>query len=141
MGGRLPEDARRKLTSTAEPLEGNRLLDRFQLALYVLGKAPLDQGAQPYQGAELLVSLRNALVHYKPRWSDEAETKLAKGLESKHFSLSPFTGAGNPFFPDKCLGYGCAKWGWESALSFADGFFALVGVAAPYDGIRSDLQV
>jgi hypothetical protein len=141
VGGELPADDRRKLTSTAELLEGNRLLDRFQLALYVLGKTPLDQGAQPYQGAELLVSLRNTLVHYKPRWSDETETKLAKRLESKRFSLNPFTGDGNPFFPDKCLSYGCAKWGWESALSFADRFFALVGVVAPYDGIRSDLQV
>ena len=32
------------------------------------------------------------------------------------------------FFPDRCLGYGCAKWAIVSARAFADEFYNRMGV-------------
>jgi len=112
--GSLSASQRAVLTAAAEMLDGNRLLDRFQLALLLLGHKTFDTGRQPYQDAQLLVHLRNELVHYKPQFRAGAGAATSegwlRGLESKLPSTSPFTGAGNPFFPDRCLGHGhCPK--------------------------------
>jgi len=148
VGGQLPDSERQALVGTADMLANNRLLERFQFVLILLHRGPFDPGAQPYQDAQLLVHLRNELVHYKPRWragGDDAasavdESRLAKGLASKRFSLNPLMGKRNPFFPDKCLGHGCTKWAWTAALTFADVFFARLGVKPVHDGIRQFLS-
>jgi hypothetical protein len=145
VGGDLQSGQRHVLVQTAGMVENNRLLDRFQLALYLLGRPPFDRGTQPFQDAQLLVHLRNELVHYKPRWragGDESaqtvnESWLTKGLETKHLSPNPFTGAGNPFFPDKCLGHGCTAWAFRTALAFCDVFFTKIGVRPIHDNLRS----
>jgi hypothetical protein len=147
VGGNLAAAERNRLAGAADLTSNNRLLDRFQLALYLLNSEAFDAGNhQSYQDAKILVSLRNELVHYKPRFrevtsefSDSA--KWAKALFQKHFSLNPFTGSGNAFFPDKCLGYGCTVWAWNAALSFADEFYARVGVRPAYDTMRSSLTL
>ena len=96
--GGLSAPQRVVLTAAAEMLEGNRLLDRFQLALLLLGHRAFDPGRQPYQDAQLVVRLRNELVHYKPQFRAGAGAATAegwlRGLESKLTSTSPFTGAG-----------------------------------------------
>jgi hypothetical protein len=145
VGGDLPSGQRLVLVETAEIVENIRLLDRFQLALYLLGRTPFDRGAQPFQDAQLLVQLRNALVHYKPRWragGDESaqtvsESGLTKSLAAKDLSPNPFTSAGNPFFPDKCLGHGCTAWAFRTAVEFCDVFFSRIGVRPIYDNLRS----
>lgn len=48
----------------------------------------------------------------------------------------PFTGKGNPFFPDRCLSHGCAVWAWNAALSFCDEFFDRVEVQPVYGSFR-----
>lgn len=147
VGGDLPTSERNILIGAADMISNNRLLDRFQLALYLLNKKPFDPGTdQSYQDAKVLVSLRNDLVHYKPRFrklgaGSSESAKWAKTLAQKHFSLNPFTGSGNPFFPDKCLSYGCAVWVWNAALSFADDFFTRVGVQPIYGNIRQSLAL
>jgi hypothetical protein len=104
----------------------------------------MDKGAAPYQDAWLLVQLRNALVHYKPEWiigaapvavRHEFEKKLAN-----KFALNPFTGAGNPFYPDKCLGHGCAKWSLMSSIAFINEFYVRLGMSAPYDSSAPRLR-
>jgi hypothetical protein len=148
-GGRggLSADERQALADVKEMLDRNEFLDKFQLVLRILGKQAFDRGAQPYQDAKLLVQLRNALVHYKPRWrvgGDDAdqsieESSLTRGLAQRKFSLNPFTSQGNPFFPDRCLGHGCTSWAWRTALPFADDFFSRLGVTPVHDGVRGRL--
>ncbi|MER5638861.1 hypothetical protein ABT095_18090 [Kitasatospora sp. NPDC002227] len=145
--GALSAGERRSLTDLTGMLDRNDFLDKFQLVLHLLGKQPFDRGAQPYQDAQLLVQLRNVLVHYKPRWRPGGDDSgqsiqasgLTKGLADRKFSLNPFTGQGNPFFPDKCLGHGCTTWALTAALDFADGFFARLGVTPVYQGVRGRL--
>jgi hypothetical protein len=95
---------------------------------YLLDRTPFDRGAQPYQDAQALVNLRNELVHYKPQFRTGASeepvevAKWIKGLADKRFSVNPFTGDQNPFFPDRCLSHGCTVWAWNAALMFCDEF-------------------
>lgn len=119
-------------------------LDKFQMVLILANKTLFQKERQPYQDAFLLRHLRNLLVHYYPEWISDApdlpEHKLARKLKGK-FEINPFAGAGNPFFPDKCIGYGCAKWSVTASLKFADEFFSKIGITPTYDHVRDTLSV
>jgi len=122
--------------------KASKILQKFQTAL-TLNKKPLfDAGKQPYKDIECLIKLRNALVHYEPEWitnsSDTEEItiqKLENILKGK-FQLNPLAGMGNSFFPDKCLGHGCAEWTVRSSIMFTDEFFLRMGLKPTYDHVR-----
>lgn len=115
-------------------------LDKYQRVLKGFDKPLFVKGNEPYQSINNLRELRNAMVHYNPEeWGDDIETskkpfseKLEKsGLKSKIKTLNPFIEkTDNPFFPDKCFGYGCAKWAVQSSVRFIEEF-----------SIRMELQV
>lgn len=141
LGGRLNDVHRATLVETGEMLARNALLDRYQLTLHLLGSAPFDTGTQPFQDARLVVQLRNELVHYSPRWRTTGdERKFERALQSKNFALNPFTGEGNPFFPDKALGHGCADWAWATVVGFADTFFDRIGIEPVHRSFLAALQ-
>ena len=107
-----------------------KTLQKYQLALTCMSQPKFDTGAQPYQAARLVIDLRNALVHPRPTQDigDKKGQKLANKLLGVRFRLNPLTGEGNPDFPDKCLGYGCAKWALESCERFVAEFDSRVGL-------------
>lgn len=124
------------------------ILEKFDIALILARKPTFDRGKPPAKDVELVVQLRNNLIHYEPEWmSDETtassmaatEKKLSKGLRGK-FSTSPLMGKNNRFFPNKCLSYGCARWAVESSLAYSDEFYKKLGVSAPYEHIRQCLR-
>ena len=96
---------------------------RFQRALQVAGKDPYHKGRPPYQDVDLLMRLRNALIHYEVEWVQAGEHRIENALRGR-FPLNPFfpEDLDNTFYPDKCLGHGCAKWAVHSSLEFADSF-------------------
>jgi hypothetical protein len=119
------------------------LLEKYELALAALAKPPFDRGASPYQEASSLVKVRNALIHYVPEWATGGAEEDAKGIAALlkgRFVENPLTGAGNPFFPDKCLGSGGAAWATKSALSFADEFFSRLNVTPSHAHFRADVD-
>ena len=59
----LEDNARVQLM---ELTESKPMLEKFQRTLRVKGFPPLPEGEQPYVDARGLVSLRNALVHFRP---------------------------------------------------------------------------
>ena len=86
------------------------VLKKYNLLLELAGKKQFDKGANPYQDADLLITLRNRLVHYKPEWIPiEGSHEVEKQLKSKFEPNRLMVKAKNPFFPNKCLGYGCAS--------------------------------
>jgi len=93
-----------------------------------------NKGKEPYQSVQNLISLRNDFVHYKAELIDLAgnkkdkSQKLEKKIKSKIKKLNPLTGKDNPFFPDKCLGYGCALWAIQSSVAFTKDFFQTMGL-------------
>ncbi|EPD43268.1 MULTISPECIES: hypothetical protein [Delftia] len=121
------------------------ILEKYDIALELNDKEPFDPGINPYQDAKLLTELRNALIHYEPETivaigGDETRKphKFEKRLRGK-FALNSLTGAGNPFYPDKVLGAGCAEWAVKTAVDFTDAFFGRLGIPATYDHVRDRL--
>lgn len=104
--------------------------------------------APPYQNVILLIKLRNDLVHYEPEWvkspasddfSDCDQHKYEKMLKGK-VSTNPLAGQGSPYYPDKCLSYGCADWAVNSSIEFADDFFSRMDLISPYSHNRDKLN-
>ena len=125
-----------------------RMMDKFDIALMVAGKPTFNRGEKPAQYVDLIVELRNSLIHYYPEWVNDGITassmvatkrKSLKGLIGK-FPTSPLMNKSGPFFPNKCLGYGCARWSVKSSLAYSDEFYARLGVSAPYEHIRQYLR-
>ena len=104
-------------------------LEKYQLALLVTHNRPFDRAARPYQDVDLLLKLRNALIHFYPRWGreqveGEAYKSIVDGLQSRGLRENPFTDKDYPFFPEKCLGYDCARWAVRTSYSFIKVFLA-----------------
>ena len=131
-------------------LSGNAsfsILDKYQIALTLAKKDLFDRGALPYQDAENLIRLRNALMHYKPESvstvshedsSANREQQMEKWLKGK-FPLNPLTGAGSPYFPHKCLSYGCSAWAVKSCLTLTDTFYTRLSLTPTYEHVREKL--
>jgi hypothetical protein len=136
-----------------------RILEKYQVALELAGHEPFLKGANPYQDVKLLIDLRNALVHFVPSTTPivgqpEVEIPLdefGKQLRGK-FPENPWKAkyslissgpepepATWPFFPEGCLGSGCAFWSAQSALAFADEFFNKLDVKWYYEHLRTNL--
>jgi hypothetical protein len=115
-------------------------LSKYQTALNLAGKQPLDPGRQPYQDARSLIKLRNKLIHYEPEWST-VEHPIERELQGK-FPENPFvpTYVGNPFYPDRCLSHGCAKWSVKSSLALTEEFHTRLGTTPTYDPYRPFLD-
>ena len=113
------------------------VLEKYDIALDLLGKATFEPGVSPYQGASALVALRNALIHYEPDFypvpgpgrpvDPAAAPALEKRLRGK-FALNPFAREGYGFFPDHCLSAGCCAWALEASFSFAMDFIGRMGI-------------
>jgi hypothetical protein len=121
------------------------ILDKYQIALVLAEKEKLSKGSKIYQDIDVLVRLRNALIHYEPEWilggSESEENKLSKQLKSRIKSLNPLTPIGrNPFYPDRCMSHGLTEWAVESSIKFADEFSERIGVRGSYNDCRDQLN-
>lgn len=149
----LPNDNRKSIKSLWEKedrssLEKWSVLKKYQKTLELLDKEKFDEASEMFENASILVELRNMLMHFKPEWNsihspymseNENQHKLTSKLEGK-FKLSVFfKNSGNPFFPDKCMGCGCAEWVIKNSLMFVDEFYRRIGIKPNYDHVRMDL--
>lgn len=107
------------------------LLDKYDVALAWAEKPSLDKGRDPYQSVQIAIRLRNALVHFKPelQWHDEEHDLEAK-LKSR-IRENPLP-VGDPWYPNKALGTGCAEWAWQKCREFADEWWRLMGLERDY---------
>ena len=109
------------------------MLAKYQMALLFAERVKLDEAARPFQDAKLLVVIRNKLVHFRPAWKTQGEIgREERMLAGKFDENALMVGTGNPWFPDKCLGAGCAEWAWKSSLSLADEWTSRLGIPKVY---------
>jgi len=99
----------------------NPLLKKYNYFLRAVGKGQLGERDFLYEEIDNLVQLRNCLVNYKP----DIETNLMG-----RFNLNRIAREGSPFFPNKCLGYGCALWAVRSSVGFADEVLERLGLTS-----------
>lgn len=109
------------------------ILDKYQSLLQFYGLPAMKKGERPYQDVDLLVGLRNELMHYKPEMMGGEELhKWEKRLRAKFEPNPLLKGSGNAYFPDHCLGGPCATWAVQSAKAFADAFFGTLQIKPNY---------
>jgi hypothetical protein len=126
------------------------VLTKYQKILTFAEKSPFDENDQAFANIRELVEIRNYLMHYKREWvvigdkkqqgavEETAGVKFEKSLRKK-FAINPFAPLNQQFFPDKCLGHGCAEWAVVNCLIFTDEFFRRLDLPAPYDGVRGEM--
>jgi hypothetical protein len=108
-------------------------LDKYDLLLAAVGMASLDRGRNPYQDAQMLGKLRNAVAHYQP---EHLFANVPHRLKGKFAANALMAGAGSPWWPDHCLGAGCAGWAIQTATALADYVASAVGITPNYQRIR-----
>jgi hypothetical protein len=126
------------------------VLARYQKILSIAGLPVFEEGDQAFANVRNLIEIRNYLMHYKREWvtvregrspvhGEESATDRFENLLRRKFALNPLAGKQTPFFPDKCLGHGCAEWAILNSIIFTDEFFRRLGLPVPYEGIRDEL--
>lgn len=117
-------------------------LDRYELVLHLLQRPALNRGGHPYQPADLLIKLRNELIHYKSKWGPEMERqKLFDRLLQLRLEKPPFISVHTNFFPHQCLSASLASWCVITAGAFINDFYAKLGVASPLKAHEEHLVV
>jgi hypothetical protein len=126
------------------------MLTKYQKILAIAEKPVFDEGDQAFSNVRDLIEIRNYLLHYKREWvvvrgdrafekGEETKTGKFEKVLQKKFAINPLAAKNMPFFPDKCLGHGCAEWAVVNSVIFADAFFFRLGLPVPYEGIRDEL--
>ena len=121
--------------------DGSKLrpLQKYELVLTAAKQAPLDRGAQPSQDAQLVVQLRNAIAHYKPATiSADEPADIERRLRWKFPDNVLMAGAGNPWWPSHCLGFGCAQWACDSAFALAELLSNELGIRPNYKRVSEE---
>jgi hypothetical protein len=127
------------------------VLTKYQKILAIAEKNPFSEEDPAFTNVRNLIAVRNFLLHYRREWvvlskgrrNQSGNRSRSEQLETglKHaFRENPLAGKNSPFFPDKCLGHGCAEWAVINTLVLADEFYSRLGIPAPYDGIRKELS-
>lgn len=131
----------------------SKIIAGYHQLLAAFKKAPPTPTADSSLDAELIVELRNNLMHASPVdsvFSSSGAVTIASLHESLERSLGDLTKRRrieiNPLWPDAVLfpngilGAGLARWAATAALDYADGFFRELGVPALYEHVRPQLS-
>ena len=112
-----------------ELYEMKQTLEKFEFALLLLRKERFNQGISPYQDVVSLIKLRNALVHFKPEWTDQqiVHARVSSSLKDR-VDRSPFFVSGEPLFPRAWASHSTTKWAVISVLSFISAFEKLANL-------------
>ena len=112
-----------------ELYEKKSLVDKYELALFLANKPALIKGAKPLQDIEVLIKLRNGLIHYRPEWSDEQveHRKISAAISGKAITSS-FYPAETPLFPRAWSSHGTVLWALNSAIEFVEKFDSQMGI-------------
>jgi hypothetical protein len=102
---------------------------------------PADLTQPEWRDIELLIWMRNRLVHFKPRWDHEAipEEAMFLALLKRVGRPNRFFARPKPEMPHGAFTYGCTKWAVRAVTAFQVHFAAHVGVADRFAGSNFSL--
>jgi hypothetical protein len=113
-------------------------LDKYQALLRFAGQSALREEDQPYKDAALVIQLRNAIAHYRPEdLSADKPHDMERHLRGRFPNNRLMEGAGDPWWPDKCLGWCCADWSIRAVTALADHVVDAVGIRPNYVALRA----
>ncbi|HUH79230.1 MAG TPA: hypothetical protein VLY83_04975, partial [Methanoregula sp.] len=126
------------------------VLAKYQKILAIAGRPQFGKEDPLLADVQTLIGIRNYLMHYRREWvviQDSGVTGGAQETQGEKIGKilmgrvapNPLAPENQPFFPNRCLGHGCAEWGVTSALAFTDEFFSRLGLPAPYEAVKKEL--
>lgn len=106
-------------------LDSADLRTKWHEAPLIFGNVTFDKSAEPFQSFHFLVSLRNELVHYDPRFRTPLEfpSKVVSALKDKF----PFAHEGTADWTTQVLNPYCARWGCQTVKRMVGRFHQMVG--------------
>ncbi|SUB55084.1 Uncharacterised protein [Nocardia brasiliensis] len=119
-----------------------QLLDKYQRSLRIAGAAQFVKADRIYSEVGDVIYLRNELVHFKVGWQQVgAKQNQAGDIERRLTPRFPHNRQkiGMPWFPNKCLASGCARWACDSATAFADEWLDRMSLPHDYKQVVRDL--
>jgi hypothetical protein len=128
-GSPIPTRAHTQLETLWPSAEGAPLTLRYQVALQSVDAERFNERRPTYRNVERLLELRDALVHHQPERHDERQRhqSLQRRLRTC-FAPNTLLAARVRWFPDLCLGAGCATWALRSVQAFSDEFSVRMGI-------------
>lgn len=135
----IDQEARSFLIKFEKELERLSVLEKYQAVLKLLRKPEFDTSRNPHQAMQLVVAIRNELVHFKPVGVypfDEGSEKMLKRLRGLKLEHSPFPGAKSIYFPNACLSSELGRWALTSTAQYLDCFYETIGSGNPIQGYR-----
>jgi hypothetical protein len=128
----IDANAREFLVPMADVIDNEPTLRRYDLVLHLLRRPPFNHGEQPYQDADLLVRLRNGLIHYKSKWGEQMDReKLFSRLQQLRFDKPTFLSPHTNFFPHRCFSASLASWSVTTGVELINVFYRSLAVASP----------
>jgi hypothetical protein len=126
------------------------MVHKYQKILAIADKPMFDERHPAFSNIRNLMEIRNYLMHYRREWviiqeggvsdaHEETRTEKFEYMLKNKFMENPLAHKNRPYFPDKCLGHGCAEWAVVNSLEFTDEFFLKLELPAPYDGVKKEL--
>jgi hypothetical protein len=136
----LSASCRRLMADLWRSTDGGRLgaIQKYEMLLAFADAPPLDRGGQTYESVKLVLRLRNAIIHYRPEdvVADEAQV-MEQRFRGKFDDNVLMAGSGNPWWPDKALGYGAAEWAHRSVQALADHVSDAIGIVPIYRKVEA----
>ncbi|NMN94816.1 hypothetical protein [Antrihabitans stalactiti] len=130
-------------TEGATPVVHTRLMHKYAKALEFAGKTKFQKADIAYKEAHKVIVLRDFLVHFKPAWH-EASVHQNKSSKIHRKLANSFTEntqpIGDPWFPNKCLSAGCARWACDSVTTFAGQWLDRLDIPHTYETAIDDQQ-
>jgi hypothetical protein len=117
--------------TVAELVDKQSIMDKYILALAIRKDKKLDRGSEPVQNADALISLRNAVVHFRPEWFGEQDKheKLSKKLKDKVVPHDLF--ANEPIFPRAWASHETCIWALKTTVDFLKYFYERADLQFP----------
>ncbi len=128
-GSPMPTRAHTQLETLWPSAEGAPLTLRYQVALQAVDAERFNERRSTYRNVERLLELRDALVHHQPERHDERQRHQSLQRRLRNcFAPNSLLPPRARWFPDLCLGSGCATWALRSADAFSDEFCGRMGI-------------
>jgi hypothetical protein len=95
-----------------------------------------------------LFRIRNKLIHADFKWNrynsqelcySDTDSEFFTQIFENKFKPNPFI-TGGPYFPNRCIGYGCAKWALQTAVKFTDEFFLRMQMKPVYEHLNRKIM-
>ena len=110
-----------------------KILRKYQYALQLMGMPFIDVKDEKLVDLITLIYIRNSFTHHYATWRECGSDAQSEYEELKgRFAENPLYNKGNPFFPDKLLGYGFLQWSIDLSIRFVIEFYNKIGLKYTY---------